>query len=560
MEKFLIQKITVISFIISFIFFILSLFKLFTKPKFKFLLTLKELEEKEKIEKIKNEFEILHNISYYYIDIGLYYDKIEPQKALNNYIEGKKFIIEAFKIPSEKLNIQSNQMKKKMEETLKLVEQRIQFLTIQQNIYKFPSLINTKKEERNPIKLELENRNLIKKIDLNPNLNSNLNQKTNLNSNPNSNLNSNPNLNSNSNSNPKIHKKNIIKNTKNFKTNKEFSQKTNRFNIPKRTLSKQKPKKQINLRQKNGNEKNNLNEEKLPVSKELLDQIENEIMDSSSGVKWENIAGLSFAKQALSELVILPQIRPELFTGLREPPKGLLLFGPPGNGKTMLAKAVATESNCTFFSISASSLTSKWVGESEKLVKAMFFLARKKQPSIVFVDEIDSILSKRKQNENESSRRLKTEFLIQLDGATTPSNDRILIMAATNRPWDLDDAVLRRLSKRVYVPLPDFEARKILILNLIRNQKHNLNEDDIDKLSRQTEYYSGSDLTHLTKEAAMEPIREIEKIETIRESQVRMIEMKDFLNSLRIIKPSLSKDSLKEFIEWNNQFGVVSKN
>ena len=146
---------------------------------------------------------------------------------------------------------------------------------------------------------------------------------------------------------------------------------------------------------------------------DLREMIEREILDSSPGVSWDDVSGLEKAKQLLREMVILPATRPDIFKGLRAPTRGLLLYGPPGNGKTMLAKATATESTCTFFSVSASTLTSKWVGDSEKLVRVLFEVAAENSPSIVFIDEIDSILSARSANENESSRRLKTEFLIQ---------------------------------------------------------------------------------------------------------------------------------------------------
>ncbi|KAF9947892.1 hypothetical protein BGZ70_002449, partial [Mortierella alpina] len=180
------------------------------------------------------------------------------------------------------------------------------------------------------------------------------------------------------------------------------------------------------------------------IDNKLANMILNEVMIDGATVTWDDIAGLSFAKQALKEIVILPALRPELFTGLRAPAKGVLLFGPPGTGKTMLAKAVSQESKATFFSISASSLTSKYVGESEKLVRTLFAIAQELQPSVIFIDEVDSILTERSENEHEASRRLKTEFLLQFDGAGSNSDDRVLVMGATNRPQELDEAARRR--------------------------------------------------------------------------------------------------------------------
>lgn len=179
------------------------------------------------------------------------------------------------------------------------------------------------------------------------------------------------------------------------------------------------------------------------VHNEYENQIRAEMLDSSPSVGWDDISGLAFAKQTLQEAVILPNLRPDLFTGLRAPPKGVLLYGPPGTGKTMLAKAVASESGFSFFNISASSVTSKYLGEGEKLIKGLFSLARSHQPSVIFFDEIDALMSARKESEHEASRRLKTEFMVQVDGAATTASDRILIIGATNIPWDIDEAVLR---------------------------------------------------------------------------------------------------------------------
>ncbi|RID61355.1 hypothetical protein BRARA_E00511 [Brassica rapa] len=288
----------------------------------------------------------------------------------------------------------------------------------------------------------------------------------------------------------------------------------------------------------------------------LEEMINTTIVDRSPSVKWDDVAGLDGAKQALLEMVILPAKRRDLFTGLRRPARGLLLFGPPGNGKTMLAKAVASESQATFFNVSASSLTSKWVGEAEKLVKTLFQVAISRQPSVIFMDEIDSIMSTRSTNENEASRRLKSEFLIQFDGVTSNPDDLVIVIGATNKPQELDDAVLRRLVKRIYVPLPDSNVRKLLFKTKLKCQPHSLSGGDIDKIVKETEGYSGSDLQALCEEAAMMPIRELgADILTIQANKVRPLRYDDFRKSMAVIRPSLSKNKWEELERWNSEFG-----
>ena len=302
-------------------------------------------------------------------------------------------------------------------------------------------------------------------------------------------------------------------------------------------------------------------EEKLKgFDEKMIEFIQSEILSSSPDVHWDDIAGLEFAKKTIKEIIIWPMLRPDLFNGIRRPPKGLLLFGPPGTGKTMIAKAIASQSKSMFFNISASSLMSKWIGESEKLVRTLFALASFYQPSVVFIDEIDSLLTARSENENEASRRIKTEFLVQLDGAGTNIEDRILIIGATNRPQEIDDAFVRRLSKRLYIPLPNKISRKQLIMRVLEkerknNNKYDITESDIDEIINKTKGYSGSDLINVCKEAAMMPIRSIEDITNCQLEHLRGVNKNDFEEALFNVKPSINEKSIEQYVEWNKNFG-----
>lgn len=288
----------------------------------------------------------------------------------------------------------------------------------------------------------------------------------------------------------------------------------------------------------------------------LAQLILDDVLQTDTGVTMEDVIGLEKAKQALNEIVVLPALRPELFTGLRVPARGLLLFGPPGNGKTMLAKAVAHSAKCTFFNISASSLTSKWVGESEKLVRALFAMARELQPSIIFIDEIDSIMTMRSAQENESSRRLKTEMLLQLDGVGSGKEDRILVMGATNVPEELDHAIIRRLTTRVFIPMPDFEMRKGLLTKLMGKVKHSLSSADLATAARLAEGYSCSDLTALARDAAMNPIRKLgSRLVDVPETDIPPVTLSDIKDALTRVRRSVPPGAVSKMEQWNERYG-----
>lgn len=236
-------------------------------------------------------------------------------------------------------------------------------------------------------------------------------------------------------------------------------------------------------------------------------ELKNSIVGEKPNVRWTDIAGLESAKEALREATTMPKMFPQMFVGNRKPWKGILLYGPPGTGKSFLAKAVATEDDSTFFSISASDLVSKWQGEGEKNVRNMFEMARENKPSIIFIDEVDSLCRERGGgSENESSRRMLTEFLVQMQGVGK-SMDGVLVLAATNTPWEIDAAIRRRFEKRIYIPLPEAPARaKMFQLNLEKTP-NNLREEDFKMLGESTDGLSGSDIANAVHEAIMEPVR-----------------------------------------------------
>ncbi|KAM6294028.1 katanin p60 ATPase-containing subunit A-like 2 [Aegotheles albertisi] len=304
--------------------------------------------------------------------------------------------------------------------------------------------------------------------------------------------------------------------------------------------------------------------------RELAMVVNKDIYLHNPNVKWDDIIGLDAAKRLVKEAVVYPIRYPQLFTGILSPWKGLLLYGPPGTGKTLLAKAVATECNTTFFNISASTIVSKWRGDSEKLVRVLFELARYHAPSTIFLDELESVMSQRGTapgGEHEGSRRMKTELLVQMDGLAR-SDDLVFVLAASNLPWELDSAMLRRLEKRILVDLPNKEARQGMIqhwLPPLSNSGVELRTDlDYSLLGQETEGYSGSDIKLVCKEAAMRPVRKIfDALENHQPGNSNLpvirldtITTADFLDVLAHTKPS-AKNLSQKYTAWQREFESV---
>ena len=273
-------------------------------------------------------------------------------------------------------------------------------------------------------------------------------------------------------------------------------------------------------------------------------------------VTFDDIAGLEEAKQAIREAIIYPIKRPDLFPlGW---PRGILLFGPPGTGKTMLAAAVANEVDGEFLYVDAASIMSKWLGEGEKNVRKLFDYARARAregvPVIIFIDEIDALLGVHS-NEVGGEVRVRNQFLKEMDGIQDKSSSlHVYVIGATNKPWKLDEPFIRRFQKRIYVPLPDRRARRKLLELLTR--KIRLAPDvDLDRLADMLEGYSGSDIRDIVQAAYMRTIREyFERGET---GEPRPVSMRDFLEVLKIRKPSVDKTLLKMYEEWYEKFKAL---
>ena len=312
---------------------------------------------------------------------------------------------------------------------------------------------------------------------------------------------------------------------------------------------------------------------------ELIEMVEREVVDMNPNVSFDDIAELETAKRALIEAVVLPLLMPDFFVGLRRPWKGVLLYGPPGTGKTLLAKALATQGKTTFFNVSPTTFASKWKGESEKLVRILFEMARFYAPSTIFIDEVDSVGVKRHDGEHEASKKVLSEMLVQMDGISESNsgvngefdneNNKpkfVMVLGATNLPWDLDDALRRRFEKRIYIPLPNSVGRREMFKINFKGIK--LSDDvNIDTLVKKTDGYSGHDISSVCREASLMNMRkklmsgngqfdilEAANNETFLQDLEAPVSQSDILTAIKNISKSVSNNDVKKFEEWTNQY------
>jgi katanin p60 ATPase-containing subunit A1 len=295
------------------------------------------------------------------------------------------------------------------------------------------------------------------------------------------------------------------------------------------------------------------------AGEDATEGIEGLIVSQKPRTTWDDIGGLEEVKTEIKEAIILPFVgsKPEYV----KCPRTILLYGPPGTGKTLLAKASSNTLAATFFEARISSLLSKYFGESTKLVNALFGKARKMQPSLIFMDELDSVAISRDTSIDEATRRVLGQLLTEIEGFATSTEDKILIMGATNKPWDLDDAIISRFQKKIYVPLPDLVARKIILQ--IHLHGADLSRIGIDGLAHRTDGFSGRDLANLCQEAVSRMILElnpsmqrltVKELESYRLAH-RPLQADDFEAALAKIKPSTQAEDIEKYMEWREGFG-----
>ena len=337
------------------------------------------------------------------------------------------------------------------------------------------------------------------------------------------------------------------------------------------------------------NDENVINKEKEKIE----DGTTSFIINENSYVKWENIAGYEKVKEALKEQIISPIKFSKQFQEKQKPVKSILIYGPPGTGKTLLSKAIASEIEGKFFYILACNIITKWFpSDSEKTIKNLFDLARKKKPSVIFIDEIDCILNEKSYYYNDTIRKIKNEFLLQMKNVENNDEDNI-VLGCTNIPWTLDGNIINTFRKKMYISLPDCDARKKMIELNLKDISHNLSDQQIEYLAQNTKDFSGSDIYNLIQDAYYEPIRKYMNYEYFKKIpgnngnqwnyipceqndtgaiKVKMteipdlklilfpkVEFDDFKKTLERTRATMDKQNLTNFEKFTLEFGTENK-
>ncbi|KAI5627251.1 ATPase family AAA domain-containing protein 1-B [Silurus asotus] len=287
-----------------------------------------------------------------------------------------------------------------------------------------------------------------------------------------------------------------------------------------------------------------LSEYEMSIAAHLVDPL-------SMQITWSDIAGLDEVITELKDSVILPIQKRHLFekSKLLQPPKGVLLYGPPGCGKTLIAKATAKEAGFRFINLQPSTLTDKWYGESQKLAAAVFSLAIKLQPSIIFIDEIDSFLRSRSSSDHEATAMMKAQFMSLWDGLDTDYQCQVIIMGATNRPQDLDSAILRRMPTRFHINQPDIKQRESILKLILGNENIGVGVD-LGEIARETDGFSGSDLKEMCRDAALLCVRDcLRSLNSSEEEYIRPIQQTDLQKAIKKMKKSKNAGTLSMLLD-----------
>lgn len=292
--------------------------------------------------------------------------------------------------------------------------------------------------------------------------------------------------------------------------------------------------------------------------RETAEQILKDVIPKNLGITWNDCVGLNDAINVIQETIIFPFIHPQLFCGTLTPFKGILLYGPPGTGKTLLAKALACQQTLPVFNVTCSSYVSKWRGESEKLLKTLFDVAKFYSPSIIFIDEVDAFVSTTSDHQHEASVRFKSELLVHMDGILN-SDEKVFVFAITNSPWRLDCALLRRFEKRVLIGTPNLNARKEIFKYYFLKSGHKFTDKDLQTMAEVTENYSGAEIKIVCKEVMMNIVRGVLQEnggkKELRREQLKSPTVNDVVKATCKIKSSLNGGLLKKYSEWNEKYG-----